>query len=492
MSERLPRALTLKRYQVFVLGLFLILTLASVIQPKLIYGDDYSDANVAIAGENFYNYGLSKSVGVPYCYFRGPYENCIQTGSVCADTHYPAFPYWVNYALRKIGVDHLSGFRLFSLGLSLIFALLLPQFFLLILNNEKVAVLSSGVYLVSPAFLNNSDSLHQHPWMSLCWLGFALSWIVFLRTEKKKFFIFSYLIFLVSVWTSFEQFLFIPIFAVGSALIERKFKWAFWFLAVLSSVPFGTLIVRIYQQSFLFHSWQGSLHDMIFAAQYRSGITWLEFLNQFQKRLIDLISPLILGFILSFSLIRNSFSLSMKKWLILLFFSGFAWWLAMKQHFYVHIHTNSQMMPFYSLALGLLIYFLIEQRKKIIFLFVCLAIGLKFLGTDQWNRWLPLNRHLYERMHNLTVSLNELEKLKLNFRSEEMIYIELAAHNLAFHATEGTYNNFTYALPEEICSPSAGWGIIRNEAFSAGIEKQCLEKGHLLQKTAALVFIKYK
>lgn len=496
-------ALTLRSYHYFVLGLFLLLVLASAVKPALIYGDDYSDANVAIAGENFYIYGLKQSYGVPYNTFRGSYNECLKANVMCADTHYPAFPYWVNHGLRKIGIDTLVGFRLFAIFLSFLFALLLPRFFMLITENEAASIVAAGVYILTPAFLNYADSLHQHPLMSLFWMGFAWAWILFLRNQKIGYLLISFLIFLVSVWTSFEQFVFIPIVAVGSAFIEKKFKWAFWYLAILAIVPTGTLVFRIYQQGFLFGGWQAAMQDLLFAAQHRSGITWLEFFNEFQKRFLDITG--ILWALVLFSVItfwKNKESDWLKghlRWSLLFFIAGLAWWVLMKQHFFVHIHTNSQMLPFYAFTAGLFLYEvsrlaesgLVKRAKRFLYLILFLVL-VKSLGTDQWNRWLSLNPRLNERMAMLTDSLEVLENLKSKFNPKEMIYIESAAHNLAYHATEGTFNNFNYVSPENMCAQSFGWGIIRQESFTAELEQECISKGHFLQKSPALIFIKYK
>ena len=104
--------------------LFILLAFFRIAFPDLSHGDEFSDANVLNAGENFARFGFVK------CRFLPMFEPQLKEPAELY-THYPPLPDIINGALRKVfKTDSLYFFR----GIALLFAFLNLLFWFLFIS----------------------------------------------------------------------------------------------------------------------------------------------------------------------------------------------------------------------------------------------------------------------------------------------------------------------------------------------------------------------
>ncbi|HOW42692.1 MAG TPA: hypothetical protein P5110_09920 [Candidatus Omnitrophota bacterium] len=138
-------------HAVMVLSLvFLFLAFARLQDPELDHGDEYADADVLLAGQNFVKLGFIQTRLLPVFDVQEP-----------AYTHYPPLPEITNGVLQHIWPGNLALFRLFAV----IFAflnMLFWFFFTRRISGSVIFALIAGLfYITNPYFLYGMDSLQQ-------------------------------------------------------------------------------------------------------------------------------------------------------------------------------------------------------------------------------------------------------------------------------------------------------------------------------------------
>ncbi len=449
---------SLQYYQVFVCILFFVLGLQAFLKPALSYGDSHSDADVLISGENFAKFGFRESYGAPVFDRRGSYIECKSRGEFCAYVHYPPLPNWINGAFQTLGLRDLAFFRFIALGFSFLAALVLPWALAPILGASSVA--TSLVVILNPVFLDLADSLHQFPLNYLCLFIFIGAWLRYLQIPSVRGLIFAVLSFFVSTWTSFEYFAFIPIFAFLSLLQVkgRSWKGADWLgLIGIGFIPILTLVTRIYQQSFLFSSWQESAGVFTHAAQTRVALSWSQFLYKGQSRIIDYILPalpwvlLVGGFYKKWPLVSSKLK-SDLLWSGIFFVCGLTWWVLMRQHAVVHAHTSHQFLLFFGVffvALAQMAFEIAGQQKwrYALWPLIILTLGVNLGRAKVLSRTISINKREFEVVKTQEASLLELEKWSKTLEPNTKVFLDSRAHALAYHFRR----DFRYFDEDQIC-----------------------------------------
>lgn len=485
-----------KIYFWILTGTFVILGIHAFINPYLLYGDAYSDANTIIGAENLVHHGFGPSYGIPFFGSRDSYQTCIDKGVVCADSHYPGLPYWVNSIWQMLGIESLVFYRLFSLFLSLGFALMLPAFFQSFQINKNESFLASSLVLLHPFFVSYADSIHQFPYNYIFLAGFVLSLNHFFKYSNPKWAASAALFFFLSTFTSFEYFLYYPVTACCLWLAKpHRTRRNFGFIFAICSVPVFTLALRLYHQSFLWGGFQAAYDDLFHAASYRSDVTFLQMLYHFQKRFFDFHLPLVPGLLFLFYWAgrkKDMVGSPLLRACGILFLAAFSWWVSMKQHAMVHSHVSLLWLPFYG-ALGALIIksllewqneaeYMIKISAKALIGLLVLVAALRVGSGPQLNMLFPLWKKEHQILTRSKADVLQVLEWIQSYKPER-IYIDSETRGIAYHSKMA----FEYANPADMCKDNSVPYIVPEPTLAPEKLQQCIDVYSRLQRTAGLI-----
>jgi len=155
--------------------------------PELSHGDDWSDASVLVAGENFSNQGFGASYGLPIFYPRADHvpppvrpDKADWTPLEVFGTYarLPPLYHWIAGLLHPMVGDSIVVYRFFTILGSLFAVAAFLALAMVMTGSARLACLATGFYVANPYFLANFDSLHGHVYMdlfrNLALLGLAL------------------------------------------------------------------------------------------------------------------------------------------------------------------------------------------------------------------------------------------------------------------------------------------------------------------------------
>lgn len=318
--------------------LFFVFAFNRAIFPDLDHGDEFSDACVLQAGENFVKFGFSKLYFLPL-HEPHPMPSIDKPDNLY--THNPPLPEIINGFIRVIfRTDSLYAFRIFSLFISL-FTILF--WYLLIRNitgSNVTGFLSALFFLTNPLFIYSMDSLHVEAYSEFLRSLILLVFTLYVRVSQKKaaFFCLWTLILAQSLVTV-EYIFYLPLFFIFFRIF---FPWS----RKILSVRIVCLLVAAQVSGFIIHFIQNSFYfgSPVLAFNDLKSVTFASILNRQD----------------------TSLSLSLYNWI---------------RH--VLLRNFSLVFPFYPsvLFLGIFFSWLIYQvlspqaREKIKFLFLfCLVL----------------------------------------------------------------------------------------------------------------------
>jgi hypothetical protein len=154
--------------------LFLALASIRLQWPELSHGDEWSDASVPIAGENFARLGFVKTHGLPIFRPGSPdappavrpdSPGWTELSVFGTYTRLPALYHWINGVLYPLFGDGLIFYRFIALAVS---GVAVVAFYLLVVTlsgSPRMAGIAAALYVANPYFLANFDSIHQHAYM---------------------------------------------------------------------------------------------------------------------------------------------------------------------------------------------------------------------------------------------------------------------------------------------------------------------------------------
>lgn len=254
------------KYALIILTtLFLLLAFLRLQFPDLDHGDEFSDANILSAGENFFRFGFIR------CKFLPMFEvNADAPGNLY--THIPPLSDILNGFMR-IGfrADSLVFFRavaLFVAFLSLFFWYLFIKNFT---GKVTVALWAGLFYLTNSMFLFCMDSLHQPSYADALRSAIFFFYFKILTTSKKKpslFLLVWFLYFIVSLFT-FEYLLYLALFFIFFPLCFKKEEKIFipkLFICLLMLAPVCGFLLHLMQNAWYFGGVSGAFEDLKGAA----------------------------------------------------------------------------------------------------------------------------------------------------------------------------------------------------------------------------------
>jgi len=406
----------LRNKQVFILGiLFLFIAVPRSIFPDLDHADEYSDANVLNAGENFVRFGFTR------CRFLPLFEPNLDAPKDLY-THYPPLGDIFNGVLRMLfKTDSLYFFR----GVSLFFSLFTFLFWYLFIKefsrSNFISLLAAIFYLTSPLFIYGVDSL------GIGYTEFLRSTVFFSfikmvnATGKKKRVFFSILwisLVLESLFT-FDYIIYFSLFFLLFKIFFKKSKEALSkktiFLLILA--PIVGFSIHFLQNVWYFKGFLPALQDMKNIAVERVAHSrdassnlnfaiWWKYVFARNFSLVFLFNYFILlPFTLFSCLLYQNLSSKTRAeikpllYLCIVFaICGINWYIVFPSHSFAHTFLSflaRHLLPCAALSFALFCYIIFSFAKennphnflgKIPLAFIIIAIAL----TGIWQSSLPI------------------------------------------------------------------------------------------------------
>jgi hypothetical protein len=325
--------------------------------PLMWAGDNYTDANVLMAGENFAKLGFWKLHFLPVHYIA-PSADC----PVYYYLHYPPLDQWVNGLLQSLGVHSVYVMRLIC-GILFIAGLLAMYWAFLPLIGPLAAVCGLALAGTSGFFIGYATSLHHS--YNVFFLGlFLLFFLAYTRSERPaaRRWWGAWIALVLASLVSYEFILYTQVFAwvylIGTGQVRRHGK------AVLLLATAPLLGVGLH---FLQNCWAigltATLTDGFGYGAYTEKGRWywlrqlpLSIVSRSSQRYFWPLPALLLAAVLVSRLERPGPKAPSRRPVAALFLAAFlaslGWYLFMARHAVIHPHTAGQLLPLVFAVLG--------------------------------------------------------------------------------------------------------------------------------------------
>ena len=324
--------------------------------PLMWAGDNYTDANVLMAGENFARLGFWKLHFLPVHYFTPSADNPIYY------LHYPPLDQWVNGALQSFGMHSVYLMRLFC-GTLFVAGLLAMYRAFVPLIGPLAAVCGLALAGTSGFFVGYATSLH-HSYNILFLGAFLLFFLPIAQRENPsgRSWLGAWIALLLASLVSYEFILYAQIFAWVYVCGTGRLRTHWKALLLLATAPI--LGVGLH---FLQNCWavglSATLADGFGYKPYgeESRWNWLRQLpaavsNRSGQRFFWAWPALLLGTVLLSRSERVGPDPESRRRIVSLLLgtllAPLGWYLAMTRHVVIHAHTAGQLLPLVFVVLG--------------------------------------------------------------------------------------------------------------------------------------------
>lgn len=371
---------------IFLLNFFLILAIPRLYFPDLDHGDDWADADVLNATENFARFGFIKTRFLPVLTPQ-------VEGPIVAYTHYPPLTQIIHGLYKKIFKIHsLYIFRIFGVLFSFLSVLFWYLFIKKFSNSIRISLLASIFYMYNPLFIFGIDALNQ-----MSYADFLLCLILYLilslsddLSKKKRFLFlcFLWLCIVAEALLTYEYIIFISLFII---LYKSLFKiskdiLSFRQILFLLSAPVVGFMIHFFQNAWYFGSFVSAFQDLKNIAIERIGqskdtslpinfFTWWKFVISRNFSLVLMFNYYILSIFmicafllyLNLPLVRRKNIKRISLLLFILILCGVSWYIIFPSHSIAHTYVlflGRHLLPVASLFFTLFIYILIIFVNK--------------------------------------------------------------------------------------------------------------------------------
>jgi hypothetical protein len=429
-----------KHIIVILVILFLFIAIPRLKYPDFDHGDEFSDAELMVSGENFVKFGFIKLRFLPMHEI-----NADKPGSLY--THYPPLHNIINGALRMVfKTDSLYFFRSFAL----LFSLLNVIFWYLIIrkltNSYFAGFLCSIFYFTNPLFIYSSDGIHQ-----LAYSDFLRSLILFcflklldFREQKQKRIIltlFLMALIIAESLTTFEYIFYLSLFFVLFRYFFKipKGSLSFGIIFLLLLAPVIGFLLHFAQNAWYFGSAPAAIQDLKNIALERithskdssmtlNLYTWWKYVILRNFSLVFLFNYyLLFPFMLFSHLLYYNLSSESKEKIkpllrltILLTLCGITWYAVFPSHSLAHtfvLFLSRHLVPVASLAFTLICYiiftFIKDKNPRNIFAKIPLIIIIiTIISAGISKSELPVTPENIARANDFLIFKKSLLKLK--------------------------------------------------------------------------------
>ncbi len=245
--------------------LFLALAFLRIQFPDLDHGDEFSDANILSAGQNFAKFGFIR------CRFLPAFEMNLKAPAGLY-THVPPLPDVLNGLWRMLfKTDSLVFFRAIALMVAFLNLLFWYLFVREFSGSVLFGFLAGLFYASNSMFLFCVDSLHQPSYVdmlrSLIFLLFLLITVSPERKSRSLWLVWA--LYFLSSLLSFEYLLYLAIFFIFFPLCFRKTQKSAYpklFICLLMLAPLFGFLLHFLQNTWYFGSFSGAMQDLKRAA----------------------------------------------------------------------------------------------------------------------------------------------------------------------------------------------------------------------------------
>jgi hypothetical protein len=380
------------KYALILLSiLFLLVAIPRLKYPDFDHGDEFSDADIMLSGENFLKFGFVKMHFLPIFDVASDIDNPRDFY-----THYPPLHSLINGWLRIIfKTDSLYFFRAVALFFSWLNVLFWYLIIKRITHSSFLGVLCTLFYLTNPLFIYSFDGLHQ-----LAYSDALRSIILFLflrlalpslgSTKRKVLLPALMLLIFIESWMTFEYIFYLSIFFVLFKYFFRssskELSGKVIFLLLLA--PVIGFLLHYLQNAWHFGSFSLAFQDLRKIAVERitsskdSAIAnlnlfvWLKYviLGNFAKVFLFgyyiLIPFALFSYFIYYQLglVSKEKIKPLFKLCVLLAISGFSWYIAFPSHSLAHVFVTflaRHLLPLAACVFALVCYiiFLFSKEK---------------------------------------------------------------------------------------------------------------------------------
>jgi len=364
--------------------LFLFIAIPRSIFPDLDHADEYSDANVLNAGENFARFGFIR------CRFLPLFEPNLDAPEKLY-THYPPLGDIFNGVLRIIfKTDSLYLFRRVSLFFSLFTLLFWYLFIKEFSRSGFISFLAAIFYLTNPLFIYGVDSLgigYTEFLRSTIFLSFIK--MVNSSGRRKK-------IFLLILWASivletlftFDYIIYLSLFFILFKILFRKSKeeLSLKIIFLLLLAPIVGFLIHFLQNVWYFQGFSAALQDMKNIAIERvvqskdsamvlNFPVWWKYVFTMNFWLIFLFDYLILipfalfsGFLYRYLSPKAKNEMKPALYLCVVFaICGITWYIAFSSHSFAHTFLTflaRHLLPLAAVTFALFCYIILSFARE--------------------------------------------------------------------------------------------------------------------------------
>ena len=449
--------------------LFLIVAIPRVLFPGLDHGDEWADADILIAANNFAKFGFIKTRFLPFFEAeietpKGPY------------LHYPPLGTIINGLLRIVlHSDSIYIFRISALFFSLLNVLFWYLFIKKFSGSPFLGFLSGIFYLFNPLFIYGADSLGQ-----ISYADFFRSLILFVfivlvdakQRRKPLILLVLWLLFFIESLISYEYILFLSLFFILFKIVFRikKDLLSWKSIVILLSAPVCGFFLHFLQNVWYFGNissvWQdlkkiaiervGASKDSAFALTLPSW--WQQVLvRNFSLVLVFNYFLVFLG-IFALYLFYQRLPARYKqeinpnfRLLFILCVCGISWYAAFPSHSLAHTYVlflARHLVPAGALLFALffsVLFFSVNQmaRYKFAARIIWLALVLLVLFNAVTRGDLPLTSTNIQRAKDFLVFKKSLLKLGEESRAKDPIAVNYYRRPfISYYTRRNTFSVF--------------------------------------------------
>ncbi|KPK97822.1 MAG: hypothetical protein AMJ95_07085 [Omnitrophica WOR_2 bacterium SM23_72] len=375
------------RFALFILSaVFIVLAFFRLQFPDLDHGDEYSDANILSAGENFVRFGFLK------CKFLPMFEvNAKEVRNLY--THVPPLPDILNGLQRLLfRTDSLPFFRMVAVCVAFLNLFFWYVFIKDFSARVLVAFLAGLFYLTNSMFLYGIDALHQPSYANALLPAIFFTYFQLLKAQGRRpflYFLVWFLYFIMSLLT-YEFVIYLALFFIVFPFLlknERKMYIPKLYIFVLMLAPLCGFLLHLLQNAWYFGSLGGALTDLRRAAFERIAhskdmvsrhltlsLWWqLALMRHFSLAFMFNFFILFTFLFISYFFYRNVSQESkdmlrpLMRLCLLFVICGISWYVVFPSHSVAHAFVNflgRLLVPAASLAFTLFVYILYILAKE--------------------------------------------------------------------------------------------------------------------------------
>ena len=329
---------------------------------NFIHGDGESDRNVHSTAMFYKDFGaLDRTCLLPVFLYSGDGDSCRSEAEKVEPyvyTHYPALPDMLGATYGYIlNTKSDQWIRVFPILISMFFFFFVIKFCKHFIEDNKAALYSTCIILLSNYFIAWADNLHKHLYEELIkWVFVYMLYDYYKKGKPKGYIWLLALLYIIVANVSFEPIVYLAVVSIGFCWIFDKkiLNWETAALGIASVVGVG---LHFYQNYIFFnHSWQAVFDDMMYTLIDRT--VGVNDPNADRGKLF--ISDYLEIPFLWFNRIERAFLIpgwaivvfaffTLKKYYksnrdmffvcITVFVASISWSIVMSQHFLVHLFT---------------------------------------------------------------------------------------------------------------------------------------------------------